>query len=284
MAQSPVPAGSEGGASRGAIRRGYADTSRGQVHYAEVIPASPASPAPLVPVVLLHQTPRSWDEYREVLPLLGRTRRAIAMDTIGFGASAPIADHGIETYASVLAEFIQALSLPKVALVGHHTGGLIAIETAARAPGLIAALVLSSTPHYDADGRARAAARPPVDQVTEQPDGSHLAELWRKRQGFYPPGRPDLLTRLVRDALTLGPDAEAGHEACTRYRLEDRAGLVQCPVLCLGASADPFAFPDLKPLAARFPQARVTVIEGGMVPLMEQRPAQVAQVISEFLS
>ena len=280
MAQPPVPAGSDAGMSRAAIRCGYADTSRGQVHYAEVIPAAPASP---VPVVLLHQTPRSWDEYREVLPLLGRTRRAIAFDTIGFGASAPIADHGIETYASVLAEFIQALSLPKVALVGHHTGGLIAIETAARAPGLVAALVLSSTPHYDADGRARAAARPPVDQVTEQPDGSHLAELWRKRQSFYPPGRPDLLTRLVRDALTLGSDAEAGHEACRRYRLEDRAGLVQCPVLCLGASADPFAFPDLKPLAARFPQARVAVIEGGMVPLMEQRPAQVAEVISEFL-
>jgi pimeloyl-ACP methyl ester carboxylesterase len=268
------------------IRRGYADTSRGQVHYAEVVPAAPASPmtsASPVPVVLLHQTPRSWDEYREVLPLLGRTRRSIAMDTIGFGASAPIADHGIETYASVLAEFIQALSLPKVALVGHHTGGLIAIETAARAPGLIAALVLSSTPNYDADGRARAAVRPPVDQVTEQPDGSHLAQLWRKRQGFYPPGRPDLLTRLVRDALTLGPDAEAGHEACKRYRVEDRAGLVQCPVLCLGASADPFAFPDLEPLAARFPQARVVIIEGGMVPLMEQRPAQVAAAISEFL-
>ena len=272
--------------SPGVIRRGYADTSRGQVHYAEVVPATPASPktpASPVPVVLLHQTPRSWDEYREVLPLLGRSRRAIALDTIGFGASAPIADHGIETYASVLAEFIEALSLPNVALVGHHTGGLIAIETAARAPGLIAALVLSSTPNYDADGRARAAARPPVDQVTEQPDGSHLVQLWRQRQGFYPPGRPDLLTRLVRDALALGPDAEAGHEACKRYRLEDRSGLVQCPVLCLGASADPFAFPDLEPLAARFPQARVVVIEGGMVPLMEQRPAQVAQAISEFL-
>ena len=264
----------------GVIRRGYADTSRGQVHYAEVIPEVPASP---VPVVLLHQTPRSWDEYREVLPLLGRNHRAIAMDTIGFGASAPISDHGIETYASVVVEFIQALRLPRAALVGHHTGGLVAIETAARAPELIAAIVLSSTPHYDADGRARAVARPPIDLVAEQPDGSHLAELWRKRQGFYPPDRPDLLTRLVRDALTLGPDAEAGHEACRRYRLEDRAGLVQCPVLCLGASADPFAFPDLEPLAARFPVAGIAVIEGGMVPLMEQRPAEVAEVISEFL-
>jgi hypothetical protein len=54
-------------------------------------------------------------------------------------------------------------------------------------------------------------------------------------------------------------------------------------VLCLGAAADPFAFPDLGPLAARFPQARVAVIEGGMVPLMEPRPAEVAEVISEFL-
>src|SRR5215813_1097458 len=154
MAQPDVPAGSDAGMSPAAIRRGYADTSRGQVHYAEVVPEVPASQ---MPVVLLHQTPRSWDEYREVLPLLGRTHRAIAMDTIGFGASAPITDHGIETYASVVVEFIEALSLPRVTLVGHHTGGLIAIETAARAPGLVAALVLSSTPHYDAEGRAKAA-------------------------------------------------------------------------------------------------------------------------------
>ena len=264
----------------GTIRRGYADTSRGQVHYAECVPQAPVS---RVPVVLLHQTPRSWDEYREVLPLLGRTYRAIAVDTIGFGASEPIGDHRIETYASVLVEFLHALGLRQVALVGHHTGGLVAIETVAQAPGRVGALVLSSTPHYDAAGRARAAARPPIDQVTERPDGSHLAEFWRRRQAFYPPGRPDLLTRLVRDALAVGSAAEAGHEACRRYRLEDRAGLVRCPVLCLGASADPFAFPDTEPLAARFPQARVVVIEGGMVPLMEQRPEEVAEAISRFV-
>ena len=34
------------------------------------------------PILLLHQTPRSWDEYRDVLPLLGRGFRAIAMDTL----------------------------------------------------------------------------------------------------------------------------------------------------------------------------------------------------------
>ena len=36
-------------------------------------------------VLLLHQTPRSWAEYRAVLPILGTRYRAIAMDTIKKG-------------------------------------------------------------------------------------------------------------------------------------------------------------------------------------------------------
>ena len=61
------------------IRRSYADTPEGQIHYAEAGQGKP--------VLLLHQTPRSWDEYRDVLPILGRKYRVIAMDTIGFGDS-----------------------------------------------------------------------------------------------------------------------------------------------------------------------------------------------------
>jgi pimeloyl-ACP methyl ester carboxylesterase len=47
-------------------------------------------------VLLLHQTPRSWDEFRDVLPLLGRSRRAIAIDLVGFGDSSrlPLAESG----------------------------------------------------------------------------------------------------------------------------------------------------------------------------------------------
>ena len=53
-------------------------------------------------VLLLHQTPRSWAEYREVLPLLGAAFRAIAMDTAGFGDSDPVAaPASIEAWAGV---------------------------------------------------------------------------------------------------------------------------------------------------------------------------------------
>ena len=55
------------------------------------------------------------------------------------------------------------------------------------------------------------------------------------------------------------------------------------PVLFLGAAADPFAFPELNPLAVIF-AGEVAVIEGGMVPWMEQLPEEVAEVITEFLS
>src|SRR4051812_30909722 len=66
------------------LRRAYADAAHGQMHYAE---CSATSGAGALPIVLLHQTPRSWREYGEVLPLLGARRRTIAVDTAGFGES-----------------------------------------------------------------------------------------------------------------------------------------------------------------------------------------------------
>lgn len=254
---------------------GYGGTSFGQIHYAE------CGDGP--PVLLLHQTPRSWDEYREVLPLLGAHRRAIAPDTLGFGASARIADHSIETYAAGVLELAGALGLDTFDLAGHHTGGVVAAEVAARAPERVRRLVLSSTPYIDADARARRATRPAIDAVDERPDGSHLAELWNRRAAFYPEGRPDLLTRFVRDALTVWPDVEHGHAAVSAYRMEDRIGRIECPVLCVGASADPYAFPELEPLASRIPGAQTAVIDGGAVPL-EFQADRFAALVLDFLA
>jgi hypothetical protein len=54
-------------------------------------------------------------------------------------------------------------------------------------------------------------------------------------------------------------------------------------VLCIGASADPYSFPELTPLHAVLEGSEVAVIDGGMVPLMEQRPSEVAELITRFL-
>jgi len=109
------------------VKRGFVDTPRGQIHYATAGKGAP--------VLLLHQTPRSWDEYREVLPIIGERYRAIAMDTIGFGDSYKPKERGtIETYAGGVMDFLDSMSIERVSLVGHHTGGVVAVEVAATYP------------------------------------------------------------------------------------------------------------------------------------------------------
>lgn len=260
------------------IRRAFADLSIGQLHFASCGDA--AAPA----VLLLHQTPRSWLEYREVLPLLGARYRAIAMDTPGFGDSAPLREAAsIEGWAAVAVELLDALAIPQVHVVGHHTGGVIALHLAAAHPARVASVLLSSTPFTGPDFRRLRRERPPIDAVEPSDDGSHLAALWQRRQAFYPPGRADLLEAFVCDALKVSGEVEGGHRAVASYRMEEQIDRVSQPTLLIRASDDPFASPHVPELQAHLPQARVVEIEGGWVPLPDQLPQAFARAVLAFL-
>ena len=260
------------------IRRAFADLSVGQVHYASC--GDPRGQT----VLLLHQSPRSWAEYRDVLPLIGTRFRAVAMDTAGFGDSE---DGGvpasIEQWARVAIELLDALGIARAHVVGHHTGGVIAIELASAFARRVHGLVLSSTPYTDAAFRRARAERPPIDEVAMSTDGSHLAALWRQRQAFYPARRPELLEAFVLDALKVSGRMEEGHRAVAAYRMEDRIARVRQPTLILRATDDPFAAPHAEELQAHLPQARIVDIEGGMVPLPDQMPEAFAGAVLAFL-
>jgi pimeloyl-ACP methyl ester carboxylesterase len=260
------------------IRRAFADLSVGQVHYASC--GDPRAET----VLLLHQSPRSWAEYRHVLPLLGARFRAVAMDTAGFGDSdAGSAPASIEQWARIAVELLDALGIARAHVVGHHTGGVIAVELAASFVDRVHGLVLSSTPYTDAAFRRARAERPPIDEVAPSDDGSHLAALWQKRQSFYPPGRPELLEAFVRDALMVGARLEEGHRAVAAYRMEERIGRIEQPTLILRATDDPFAAPHAIELQAHLPHARIVDIAGGMVPLPDQLPEAFAAAVLDFL-
>lgn len=262
----------------GMIHRAFADLGVGQIHYAQCGPAD--APA----VLLLHQTPRSWAEYRSVLPILGARYRAIAMDTIGFGDSVRPAWLGsIERWAAVANEFLHVLGIRRAHVVGHHTGGVIAIEMAAAFPERVDRLVLSSTPFTDEAFRRARAGRSPVDEVAQSGDGAHLLALWRQREPYYPAGRSDLLNAFVVDALKVIDRVEEGHRAVGAYRMEERVAKVRQRTLVIRASADPFARDHAAPLCASLPDARMVVIDEGMVPLPEQMPEAFAQAVLDFL-
>ena len=256
----------------------YADSPFGQIHYVKAGSGEP--------VLLLHQTPRSVDEYRDVVPLLGRSFRAIAMDTLGFGASArPEQAWSIELFASGVLALMDALGLERAALVGHHTGGVIAMEVAAAAPERVSALVLSGTPYVDAERRRLVSgSRPPIDEVAPSADGSHLTALWQRRMGFYPPQSGDLLTRYVADALKVLDRVEEGHRAVNAYHMEDRIARIAVPTLVVCGDKDEFSRPDVSKLVSRIDGAVHTFIADTGVAAVDHKPAEFAAVVAAFLA
>jgi pimeloyl-ACP methyl ester carboxylesterase len=265
------------GASAIAVERRFVDLPAGTVHCA----VSGAGPD----VLLLHQTPRSWDEYRDVLPLLGRQYRAVAMDTAGFGDSSPLpaGEDSIERWADVAVELLDALGIERAAVVGHHTGAYIAVELAASHPERVRAAALSSLDMAEPEERrAHVTGRAVVDDVDRTPDGSYLVELWQGRAPFYPHSI-DLLERYLVDCLRAGARAAEGHRVVARYAVEDRLPLVRCPVLLIAATADPHSYPSLPALRAALPRASVAELEGGMVPLPDGMPEPFAAAVLDFL-
>jgi pimeloyl-ACP methyl ester carboxylesterase len=260
-----------------AVERRFVAVPHGVVHCA-IAGSGP-------PVLLLHQTPRSWDEYRDVLPFLGERWQAIAMDTPGFGDSTALPDgaDSIERWATVATDLLGALGIEQAAVVGHHTGAYVAAELAARRPERVHAVVLSSlnlsTPE---ERRSHATGRAVVDDVDAAHDGSHLVELWRGRAAFYPPST-ELLERYVTDCLRAGERAAEGHRVVARYPIEEALPLVRCPTLIVAATDDPHAYPSLTDLRRALPDASVARIEGGTVALPDGHPREFSAAVGAFL-
>lgn len=258
------------------LRKGYVPSPYGQLHYAESGEG--------VPVLLLHQTPRSWTEYVDVLPLVGARHRAIAMDTLGFGASArPGGPHSIERFADAAGALVDELGLDRFHLVGHHTGGVIAVELAARFQDRVAGLLLSATPFVDDEKRRGAAGPRRIDHVDPKPDGSHLQALWDNRRGFYRAGEEAALNRYVADALGVLDRVEEGHEAIRRYDMEARLPHITARTLAVCAPHDTYSLPSL----AKFADAlgcETQVLSDGHVAAPEQVPQEFADVVLEWMA
>ena len=109
------------------MKRAFLDTPEGQVHY-----VTEGSGEPLL---LLHMTPRSTELYRDIIPVLAKTRQVIAMDTIGYGESfKPQRQHSIEDFASAVVRLLDSLNIRRTSILAQLTGTLVGIETAAAYP------------------------------------------------------------------------------------------------------------------------------------------------------
>ena len=122
------------------IRKGYADTSGGQLHYH-------AAAGDGTPIVFLHQTASSGKMYYDVMARL-EGRAMIALDTPGFGNSFDPEDMpSMPDYGGWILEAIDGIGLKDFHLFGHHTGACISVEIYDRAPGRVkSAMMIGPVP------------------------------------------------------------------------------------------------------------------------------------------
>ncbi|WP_437301009.1 alpha/beta fold hydrolase [Sorangium sp. So ce426] len=100
------------------------------------------------PVVLVHGMVGHAGFWEAPLAHVAGRRRAVAIDLRGHGASEPPpdADYAPSACAADVLAVLDALALPRVALVGHSYGALVALAAAADHPERVARLLLADPP------------------------------------------------------------------------------------------------------------------------------------------
>lgn len=256
-------------------RRGFVSTSLGQVHYREAGSG--------VPLVLLHRTAESGEQFEDVIPCLARSLRVVAPDTPGFGSSdAPPAPPGIAGYARNLIEVLDALGIARCHLLGHRTGAAIAVEVAATWPDRVERLVLSGCPDYtDEERRALAVTR---SDRTLRADGAHLLDRWRRTVANLGVGvTPTSLQRSFLLGVRAAPHPEWAYLAVFQQPIRERRARIGAPTLLLFGERDPFAR-WLTGLAASLPDVRVHLIPNAHALTMYHVPDEFCRAVTAFLT
>lgn len=99
------------------------------------------------PIVLMHSNGNSAYEYEDVLPILSKSYRVIAVDYPGHGDSEQLRHHyRVEDYGDFIVAFMDALGLPKASILGSSIGGAVSIDIGVRHANRVNKLFVVESP------------------------------------------------------------------------------------------------------------------------------------------
>jgi pimeloyl-ACP methyl ester carboxylesterase len=252
------------------------------------------------PIVFVHGALVNGDLWRKVVPELSKDFRCITPDlplgshTRPLAADADLSPPGA---ARVIADFIAALDLNGVTVVGNDTGGALCQLVVTRHPDRIGRLVLTNCDAYDKfpPGFFRflfwGAHIPGFVTALFQPmriaaiRNAPIAYGWLSKRGIpaeITAGwvRPGLENREVRRdtaKLLKGVHPRYTQEAATHFREFDKPVLV-----AWGQEKDFFPAEYGERLARDFPNGRLERIEDSYTFVPEDQPDRLAELIRAF--
>lgn len=253
-----------------AVKRGFADTSAGQVHYR--IARSPSATAAR-PLVMFHGSPSSSVSLVRLMTHLAETHLVIAFDTMGQGDSCPPPSTNIN-FEDLARFYVEALAtlgpeFDRVDLFGTHTGARIVAEIAIGFPERAVKLILDGMRRGPDESWQEYADSLDLSRYIDL-DGTQFHKAWDRLRDsffFFPPyrrdaehfigvGLPDAQNLHVY-ALEVFKGIAAAHipyKLAVLYPSEQRLPKITHPTLCTCAPKDG-PFRDIEYVANLIPGA-----------------------------
>lgn len=246
------------------------------------------------PVVLLHGFASSVYTWKDVIRALAASHDVIALDFPGFGDSSIRRPADAAALPGVVLGVLDRLGIARASLVGNSLGGGIAVLVAAEHPARVERLVLIDSAGFNLE----AGDRPWLLRVVGSAAVARALEGAPIRRRLVKVGLRQVFhdDRLVTDervdeyaAPMMRPGAVTAAAELLRTPIPGtiaaRVGAVRAPTLVLWGREDawiPAAHAER--FAAAIPGATVRVLDGcGHLP-QEEKPAETAAAILEFLA
>ncbi len=251
----------------------YVQAGETRIHFVEQEPI-PASHLPSV--VFIHGAGGSHQMWLQQLRRLGRWRKAIAMDLPGHGKSEGSGADRIETYRDLVKEFLAAVGLDRIVMVGHSMGGAIIQSLALVHPELLAAIVLVGT-------GARLRVQPQIFAGLHN-DARQTVELMT-RWGRAPGASSELLRQdadaMLRTSLSV---IEGDLRACDTFDLMEQIKAITRPTLVICGTDDLMTPPKYAEYLHReINGSQLALIPAAGHMVMLEKPDEVGRSIEAFL-
>jgi non-heme chloroperoxidase len=239
------------------------------------------------PLVLLHGIGDSWHSYELVLPQLPERYRVYAVTLRGHGWSdAPASGYTQRDFAADITDFLEALDLRNVTLVGHSLGSLVAQAVAIEDKGRIAKLVLiGSGPGGVGTPELLGEAQKMFREVRAPISPAFARDF--QMSVVQAPVPAAFMERMYEQILLSAPQMWPAAADGAIFSRETANGLVRIkiPVLLIWGDKDAFFLrADQDALLAKLANARLVVFDGiGHVPHWED-PQRFVRELLEFVS
>ncbi len=245
------------------------------------------------PVILLHGIPTWSYLYHDVIPLLEPHCRVLAPDFLGHGYSdrRDRFDRSLRAQTRMILGFMDALGIDKATIVGHDTGGGVALIMGIEHPDRVQRLVLANVVAYDSwpiddmidlgnpNWRSRPAAEIAEFVASGLPDGLHnLGRLTPEfaRNIVAPYNDEEGKISLIRNASSLNTN----HTTMLVHRHLE----ISAPTLVLWGVHDPWqTIGDGERLAEEIPNATLVRLENASHWLQQDAPEEFSGEILKFL-